>query len=191
MKTGNDTKTAILDAAQDMVQRQSISGVSFQELANRIGIKKGSMYYHFESKDALAAAMLDRARLDLKASFERGQSKTAIQQLDYYLNIYRRFIGAGRRMCPAGSFAGVWEKQSSPVKEQVNKLITVQLKGIKNIISKGLKSGEFNAHGLSLDDLALWVVSNLQGALLTGRIMENKKSFDSSAKTIRKFLYQN
>ncbi len=190
MNTGKDTRTAILDAAQDMVQRQSISGVSFQELADRIGIKKGSMYYHFESKSALAAAMLERARLALKASFERGHSKTAVQQLDYYLNIYSEFIGAGQRMCPAGAFAGVWERQSSPVKEQVNKLITTQLQGIKNIISKGLKSGEFNAHGLSLDDLALWVVSNLQGALLTGRIMGNKKSFDSSAKTIRKFLYQ-
>lgn len=190
MNTGNDTKTAILDAAQDMVQRQSISGVSFQELANRIGIKKGSMYYHFESKDALAVAMLDRARLDLKASFERGHSKTAVQQLDYYLNIYNDYIGAGQRMCPGGAFAGEWERQSSTVKKQVNKLITVQYKGIKNIISKGLESGEFSDHDLDLDELALWVVSSLQGALLTGRIMGNKKSFESSAKTIRKFLYK-
>lgn len=191
MNAGKDTKTAILDAAQDMVQRQSISGVSFQELANRIGIKKGSMYYHFESKDALSLAMLDRARLGLKASFERGRSKTAIQQLDYYLNIYSFFIGAGERMCPGGAFAGEWEKQSSPVKEQVNKLIDVQYRGIKNIIEKGLETDEFDAHGLSLEDLSLWVVSCLQGALLTSRIMGNKTSFESCAKTIRSFLYRN
>jgi AcrR family transcriptional regulator len=35
-----DTRTAILDAAQDMVQRQSIRVVRFQELAKRTGIKK-------------------------------------------------------------------------------------------------------------------------------------------------------
>jgi AcrR family transcriptional regulator len=35
-----DTRTAILDAAQDMVQRQSIRGVRFQELAKRTGIKR-------------------------------------------------------------------------------------------------------------------------------------------------------
>ena len=32
MMMNKDTRTAILDAAQDLVQRQSISGVSFQSV---------------------------------------------------------------------------------------------------------------------------------------------------------------
>ena len=190
MKNATDTKTAILDVAQDLLQRQSISGVSFQELANRIGIKKGSMYYHFETKDDLATAILTRASKNLKLSFERGYHKTATQQLDYFFNIYRDFIRVGERLCPGGAFAGEWGKISEPVKKQVNKLIQVQIQGLKDIITAGLKSGEFECHDLSLDDLTLWLVSCLHGSLLTSRIMGSKKSFNSSIKIAQSFLYK-
>jgi len=185
-----DTKTTILNVAQDLLQRQSISGVSFQELANRIGIKKGSMYYHFETKDDLAAAILTRASQDLKVSFERGYHKTAIQQLEYFFSIYSDFIGAGERLCPGGSFAGEWGKISEPVKMQVIKLIKIQTQGIKDIIDAGLKSGEFESHDLSLDDLTVWLVSCLQGSLLTSRIMSSKDPLNSSIKIAQKFLYK-
>ena len=103
MKNSQDTRSSILDVAQDMVQRQSISGVSFQELANRIGIKKGSMYYHFATKDELTIAMLDRATADLKASFKRGENKTPTEQIKYFINIYKMYIGPGEKMCPGGT----------------------------------------------------------------------------------------
>lgn len=108
MKTTNDTRTNILDVAQDLVQRQSISGVSFQELAKRIGIKKGSMYYHFETKDDLSVAMLDRVTEQLQQSFRLGESKTARQRLDYYLAIYLKHIEVGAQLCTGGSFVGEW-----------------------------------------------------------------------------------
>ncbi len=190
MKTATDTKTAILDAAQDLLQSQSISGVSFQELANRIGIKKGSMYYHFETKDDLATAILQRACEDLKVSFERGYHKTPTEQLEYFFSIYNDFIGVGERLCPGGAFAGEWGKISEPVKKQVNKLIQIQIQGVKKIIAAGLQSGEFQCHDLSLDDLTLWIVSCLHGSLLTSRIMSSKISFNSSIKVAQSFLYK-
>jgi len=189
MKTATDTKTAILDAAQDLLQSQSISGVSFQELANRIGIKKGSMYYHFETKDDLATAILQRACEDLKLSFERGYHKPPTEQLEYFFSIYDKFIGVGERLCPGGAFAGEWGKISEPVKKQVNKLIQIQIHGVKEIIAAGLQSGEFQCHDLSLDDVTLWIVSCLHGSLLTSRIMGSKISFNSSIKIAQKFLY--
>ncbi len=190
IKARKDTKTAILDETQELVQERSISGVSFQELANRIGIKKGSMYYHFESKDALSVAMLKRVGDELQASFKRGQHKTAMEQLDYFLTVYSDFIGAGKRLCPGGAFAGEWGNLSDEVKEQVNRLIAVQVKGIRNILSAGIDSGQFDAHDLSLEELSEWMVACLQGALLTSRIKGGKKGFERSAKVIRKFLYK-
>jgi TetR/AcrR family transcriptional repressor of nem operon len=186
----NNTRTAILEVAQDMVQRKSISGVSFQDLANQIGIKKGSMYYHFASKDELSCAMLKQAGEALKISFARGKHKTAVQQLDYFLTIYSEFIGAGKRMCPGGAFAGEWGNISSDVKKQVTELLNIQVDGIKAIVEFGLDSDEFDSNGLSLDDLSLWFFSTLQGALLTSRVMESKKSFEVSVKSIKHFLYK-
>ncbi|MFT5755662.1 MAG: TetR/AcrR family transcriptional repressor of nem operon [Alteromonadaceae bacterium] len=186
----NDTRTMIIDVAQDMLQRQSISGVSFQSLADRIGIKKGSMYYHFKSKDELAIAILERACTDLKTSFSRGKHKTAVQQLDYFLMIYEKFIGPGQRMCPGGCFASEWQKISKPVKESVKKVLNVQINGIRDILIYGNESGEFNHHGQEIQQVASWIISSLQGSILTSRVEENQMHFDFSVQAIKRFLYR-
>ena len=186
----NDTRTMIIDVAQDMLQRQSISGVSFQLLADRIGIKKGSMYYHFKSKDELAIAILERASIDLKTSFARGKHKTAVQQLDFFFMIYEKFIGPGQRMCPGGCFASEWEKISKPVKQAVRKVLNVQIDGIRDILVFGNKSDEFIDHGQEMQQVASWVISSLQGGILTSRVEENKMHFDFSVQAIKRFLYK-
>ena len=188
MNPMNDTRTQILDAAQDMLQRQSISGVSFQELANRIGIKKGSMYYHFQSKDALSIAILERATSDMKEAFKRGESKPAEQQLAYFLGIFRRFMGNSEKICPGGAFAGEWDKLNEPVQLAASTLINVQTQGVKKIIECGIKSGEFNDHGQSSTELALWTISTIQGALLISRMGGNPASFESSIKVHMQYL---
>jgi AcrR family transcriptional regulator len=50
----------ILDAAQDLIQTRSFHGFSFQDVAERVGIRKASLYHYFDSKDAVALAVLER-----------------------------------------------------------------------------------------------------------------------------------
>jgi len=52
------TKQKILDAAQDLIQTRSFHGFSFQDMADKVGIRKASLYHHFDSKDAIALAVL-------------------------------------------------------------------------------------------------------------------------------------
>jgi len=191
MKIPKDTRSAILDVAQDLVQRQSISGVSFQELANRIGIKKGSLYYHFESKDDLAVALLERATSEMKESFEKGKAKSPLERLNYFLNIYLYHIIPTEKLCPGGAFAGEWGKLSNPVKAQVNRLIDTQAKGVSEILTEGIQSGVFNDHAKSVEELAQWVIACVQGALVTSRISENRVRFESTLTIITEYLCQN
>jgi TetR/AcrR family transcriptional repressor of nem operon len=186
-----DTRTAILDAAQDLVQRQSISGVSFQELAKRTGIKKGSMYYHFESKDDLTLALLERATDDLRISFERGESKTPKQRLAYYFNVYRLYVIPSEKLCPGGAFAGEWDKLSQVVQEQVKKLLMEQSKGLKKVLEAGIESGDFQDQGQGVDELTQWIVSCIQGSLLVSRIYDSKQTFESAVNIINCYLMPN
>ncbi len=188
MTTLNDTKSTILDVALDMIQRQSISGVSFQALAKQVGIKKGSMYYHFESKDQLAMAVLDRAASELTASFERGTGKSAPQRLQYFFGIYRSNIGAGEKLCPGGAFVGEWDALTAPVQSSVSKLINTQTRGIEQIISEGIAAGELFGHGQNPQSLAIWLISSIQGALLTARVAGNTNSFDITVNIINQYL---
>lgn len=47
-------------AALDLIAEQGVSSVAVEPLARRLGVTKGSFYWHFPSRDALLQAALER-----------------------------------------------------------------------------------------------------------------------------------
>lgn len=47
-------------AALDLIAEQGVAAVAVEPLARRLGVTKGSFYWHFPSRDALLQAALDR-----------------------------------------------------------------------------------------------------------------------------------
>jgi AcrR family transcriptional regulator len=58
-RSSETTRKRILDAAYKLFRRQGFSRVSIDEIALAAKLTKKTLYYHFESKDALLAAMLE------------------------------------------------------------------------------------------------------------------------------------
>ena len=57
-----DTRTKIMDVAQDLIQRRGINGMSFQDISDAVEIRKPSIHHHFASKQDLVEALLTRYR---------------------------------------------------------------------------------------------------------------------------------
>ena len=55
-----DGRQRILDAAAELFLRQGYAETSLRHIAGAAGMKAGSLYYHFDSKDDLLAAILRR-----------------------------------------------------------------------------------------------------------------------------------
>ena len=55
-----DTKERILMAALEMFSQNGYAGTNIRELAASLGMGKSSLYRHFESKEAIWNALLDR-----------------------------------------------------------------------------------------------------------------------------------
>jgi len=76
---------AILDAANELLAQRGFELMSMDDLAATVGIAKGSLYKHFESKEQLAAASMTRLlrRIEAQlAAHEAGQSaRTRLEQL--------------------------------------------------------------------------------------------------------------
>ena len=53
-------RDVIIDAAEKLVAEQGAAHLTFDALGQETGISKGGLLYHFASKDALLAAMLER-----------------------------------------------------------------------------------------------------------------------------------
>ena len=56
----NDTKERILDAALEMFSRNGYAGTNIRELSASLGLVKSGVYKHFESKEAIWNALLDK-----------------------------------------------------------------------------------------------------------------------------------
>ena len=54
-----ETKKKIFEAAKHLVLEHGIENVSVDSIVKAAGVSKGAFYIHFESKDTLAAALVD------------------------------------------------------------------------------------------------------------------------------------
>jgi len=61
-----DTRQRILDTALDLFIEQGFDKTSLREIAERVGVTKAALYYHFASKDEIFRTLLQPV-LDLQA----------------------------------------------------------------------------------------------------------------------------
>lgn len=60
-----ETRERLLDAAEQVFLEQGVSRTSLDAIAQRAGMTRGAVYWHFENKSALFNAMFDRVALPM------------------------------------------------------------------------------------------------------------------------------
>ena len=60
MARGEDTRTRIMDVAQEAVLAKGFDATSIEEIVAAADITKGGFFYHFPDKNALAKALIER-----------------------------------------------------------------------------------------------------------------------------------
>ncbi|MBI9090051.1 MAG: TetR/AcrR family transcriptional regulator [Desulfobacterium sp.] len=55
-----DTKTKILDVAEDLIQRVGLNAMSYKHISDAVGIRKASIHHHFPQKKNMVDALLSR-----------------------------------------------------------------------------------------------------------------------------------
>ena len=94
----SDTKAEIRDAAVDLFGRQGYERTSLREIAERLGISKAALYYHYPSKHDLLAALVDPLVTDAGRLLERHSGGVGAEQL---LGEYFDLCVRHRRLIPA------------------------------------------------------------------------------------------
>jgi TetR/AcrR family acrAB operon transcriptional repressor len=64
------TRDSILDAAEQLFVRQGVSRTTLQHIASAAGVTRGAIYWHFDDKGVLFNAMMDRAKLPMRAALD-------------------------------------------------------------------------------------------------------------------------
>ncbi len=66
-----DTRTKILDVAEDLVQRVGLNAMSYKDISDAVGIRKASIHHHFPKKENLVDGLLERCAISYGDSYQR------------------------------------------------------------------------------------------------------------------------
>ena len=95
VKPQHETRTRILDAAEELFMQHGFEGTSMRQLTAKAGVNLAAVNYHFGSKDALIEAVfrrrLDPMNTERIAALERLVEPSAE-------NIIRAFVGPSLRL---------------------------------------------------------------------------------------------
>jgi AcrR family transcriptional regulator len=75
------TKAAILESATALFAQKGYAGTSMSDLAGHLGIAKGTIYHHFENKEALFHSLVDSLADDMEQLLVKTES-TKIKTVD-------------------------------------------------------------------------------------------------------------
>jgi AcrR family transcriptional regulator len=96
------TRDGILAATYRLLYRAGFARVSMDEIAAAAGVSKRTLYHHFDSKDALVAAVLDEQRAHALAQF-RGWGAEAETPAGYVDAVFAAMEAWARRPSWLGS----------------------------------------------------------------------------------------
>lgn len=109
VKPEHETRTRILDAAEELFMQHGFEGTSMRLLTSKAGVNLAAVNYHFGSKDALVEAVfrrrLDPMNAERIAALERIEREAEGRPLTPE-SIIRAFIGTGLRMIEDGRGGG-------------------------------------------------------------------------------------
>ncbi|GAB3252172.1 TetR/AcrR family transcriptional regulator [Chitinimonas naiadis] len=175
MKTAtNTTREQIVGVARELIQTRSYLGFSFQDVADRVGIRKASLYHHFPTKESLGIEVLQQSTAQFLAWFDTTPVLPR-DKLQAYFLVYRNALHAGSRVCPAGALAAGWDCINDDLRQAACSLRQVQVDWLQAVLT-----GLDPKHGNTTAVLAAYIFTVCQGALLTARMSGEIADFDAA-----------
>lgn len=122
------TRSHIVEAADDLFYRQGFDHTSFADIAADVKISRGNFYYHFKTKDAILAAVIERrleATAVLLAVWEQ-ESGSPAERIRSFVNILvsnRTAIMA--HGCPVGTLCSELAKLEHVARDDAARLFSL------------------------------------------------------------------
>lgn len=82
VKEARERRNEILDVAQDLFSKKGFDGTSTNDILERVGIARGTLYYHFKSKEEILDSLIERMTWELMSKSAAIASNKEIPLLD-------------------------------------------------------------------------------------------------------------
>ena len=161
-----DRKTQILDIAADLLQTKSVSAFSYQDISDRLGIRKASVHHHFRTKRQLVVALAERYVEDVDRRFSQIEATTddPWRRLDAWVAAAGEIAASGDRICPMGSLSSQYNVLPDECHQVMHRLHGRAHAFVTGIVTDGRAQGVMHFAGEPADR-ATMMIAAMQGAL--------------------------
>jgi TetR/AcrR family transcriptional repressor of nem operon len=179
--TGAETVERILDVAEELVQTRGLNAMSYADIAERVGIRKASLHYHFPTKSDLVKALVDRYSSRFFGALAGLQATTddPAERLRGYAEVYASVLERGR-MCLCGMLASDYQTLSPDTQRDVERFFERNVEWVEAVVADAVASGRAPA-GTDARAAAETVVAGLEGAMLVSRPLPGTERFRAIA----------
>jgi len=186
-----DTKTAIMDAAQELIQRGGVNAMSYQHISDAIGIRKASIHHHFPTKDSLIEAVLQRyAVYFFRLVDEIFESKLDPEvKLRKYAGLFEATLCEGKKdkACLFGMLGAELSTLGSPSAAGVRKFYRENEARLARVLEEGREKGHFRFKGEAKVAAAM-IFALLEGGALVARAEGGRKRLHMMVEQSMKLL---
>jgi len=143
IKKAQERRNEILDAAEELFNQKGFDGTSTNDILEKVGIARGTLYYHFKSKEDIMDALIDRMTdTILEAAKEIGANKSIPVNERMILVVMALNISGGNGK---EIMEHIHKPQNALMHQKIQKIILNNVPSIlADIIREGIEQGLFN-----------------------------------------------
>jgi AcrR family transcriptional regulator len=185
------TRERIVGAAASLFVRKGYIATSIADLAQAVEVTKGALYHHFESKEAIFFAVIEKIRVTWRDSVARKvvSSHDAIDRLSALLDNHALFLQRNEAFCLVlngmmTELEGVKPDLAAALQQVYGELTRF----VEQIIRKGQAAGQVRSD-IDAALAALTIVGMLRGTACSRPISERERvDYPTIMETLKKVL---
>src|SRR5262245_19844735 len=188
-----NTKTAIMDAAQELIQRGGANAMSYQDVSDAVGIRKASIHHHFPTQDSLIEAVIQRYAVYFLGLVDGiVESKLdPVAKLRKYVGLFEATLCDGKqdKACLCGMLGAELSTLGSPSAAGVRRFYRDNEARLVRVLEEGRERGLFHFKG-EVKLVAAMIFALLEGGALVARAEGGHKRLRAMAEQALKLLQE-
>lgn len=187
-----NTRLKILNTAFHEIHRNGYQGMRIDEVLNKTGLKKGALYHHFSSKQALGLSVLEEL-------IEKHIESIWLHPLQNQDDPIRAIDGVMTGLtelwseeffylgCPLNNLAQEMSPLDGVFREKMLKIFEKWCKALVTALNKGQENG-FVDKDINVEECALFIIASLEGILGMTKNQQDIKVYQICIGQMRRYL---
>jgi len=180
-------KHRIVDAAIDAIHRKGFNATSIQDITDAAAAPKGSFYNHFDSKESLAAEVLDcywRKILEYLALLNDEEIRPLARLKTYFKRLGAVASAKEYRVgCLVGNMSAEMPDQSRVVRERLAAMYAAWSRAIESCVKEAQLDGSMR-RDMDPKTVAAFLLNSWEGALLRSKVDRDSSAFDAFQRVV-------